>query len=46
MTMAGFLRRADKAVQDTKTSVSYAAVAGTAALVIALIALVLVVAFR
>jgi hypothetical protein len=43
MGLRTFLQRADKAVEDTKQSVSYAAVTAAAAIVIAVIALIVAV---
>lgn len=43
MPVSTFLRRADKAVQDTKSSISTAAVIAVASMVLALAALVLAV---
>jgi hypothetical protein len=46
MSIAAFLRRSDQAVQDTKNSIGWAVVAGTAALVAAIVALIIVVVVR
>lgn len=42
MTMTQFLRRSEKAVEDTKQSIGWAVVAATAALVAAIVSLIVV----